>query len=994
MIDPRRRAELRMKAVLARRRRRSLPSFVPPPRPSRLQSVAAPPERQLPSRGLPRFEPPARPTRTRAATPVRVAASFEPPTRPPLVSRGTPPVIVRDEAPPVPVAASRDPSPRRSFGRAAGKLTVGGALAAAIAALAIYVMPAAAVPTQPAPPIQAAFFYPWFANAWDQGGVVPYTNYTPSLGLYDSQDDATIDAQLSLARRAHLDAFIASWWGQGHHTDAAFQHIIARSERADSPFPEMRWSAYHEQEGYGDPSASAILSDLQYLDANFFGHPGHLRVDGQPVVFVYAQGSDGCGMADRWAQAEALFGGGVYVVLKVFPGYAGCANQPDSWHQYAPAVASDSQTPYSGSVSPGFWKVGESPRLARDEARFESDVQNMVASEAFWQLVTTWNEWGEGSSIEPAEEFGETYIDILCRNLPGAASCDGSEPPPPTSTSLPIGTATGTATNTATRTATSTATGTATSTAAGTATASPTATSTTGPGPAGDPSTGTIAVTALEDTFVDEQRPGNAHGNRTTIEADRRPGTKRALLRFWLPDVPENVTITSATLQLFVTNRTKRLVAAYLVDGAWNEASTWSNAPDLGDKVADVTGSNIIGGWAQAGVSDAVLGQSEVAFYVTTNANDGVDYSSSEGTRPPQLVLRWQSEGGGPGPVATATEVLGGGPPTATSTATATGVPGSPATATASATRTATRTPTPGPASTPTRTATRTPTRTATPSVTPSTTPPSTPTTPPGGDPVLVGAGDISDCGNNNDEATALLLDGIAGTVFTTGDNVYESGSSSQFTNCYNPTWGRHAGRTRPVPGNHDYGTSNASGYFGYFGSVACSPAVYCAYNLGDNWRVYQLNSEIAHGAGSTQEQWLRADLAATPRSCVVALWHKPRFSSGDTHGSDSSYQALWQALYDFGADLVLVGHEHNYERFAPQSPTGSADPTTGIRQFVVGTGGRSHYGFGSAIANSQVRNGDTFGVLKLTLHASSYDWQFVPVAGASFTDTGSGACH
>jgi acid phosphatase type 7 len=305
------------------------------------------------------------------------------------------------------------------------------------------------------------------------------------------------------------------------------------------------------------------------------------------------------------------------------------------------------------------------------------------------------------------------------------------------------------------------------------------------------------------------------------------------------------------------------------------------------------------------------------------------------------------------------------------------------------------------PTVTPTRTlppVTATPTSTlpgptATRTPTPITTP--TPTsTPASAAPVFVGAGDIASCTSSGDEATAALLDTIPGTVYTLGDNVYPNGTSSEFTNCYAPSWGRHKARTRPAPGNHDYNTSGASGYFAYFGANAGpSSRGYYSYDLG-TWHIISLNSDIAHDAGSPQEQWLRADLAANPVACTLAYWHKPRFSSGSVHGNDASMDAFWRALYQFGADIVLSGHVHNYERFAPQNPAGQADASRGIRQFIVGTGGVPHYGFGTVQPNSQVRNSDTHGLLKLTLHGSSYDWQFVPQAGKSFTDSGTAPCH
>lgn len=264
---------------------------------------------------------------------------------------------------------------------------------------------------------------------------------------------------------------------------------------------------------------------------------------------------------------------------------------------------------------------------------------------------------------------------------------------------------------------------------------------------------------------------------------------------------------------------------------------------------------------------------------------------------------------------------------------------------------------------------------------------------PPPASVVLVGAGDISSCTNNNDEATAKLIDAINGAVFTAGDNVYPNGAASDYANCYDPTWGRFKPRTHPAPGNHEYNTPGATGYFGYFGAAAGDPSKgYYSYDLGA-WHITVINSQITRVAGSAQEQWLRADLAAHPTKCTLAYWHYPRFSSGSTHGSDASMQAIWQALYDNGADVVVSGHEHNYERFAPQAPSGERDTARGIREFVVGTGGAGNYTFGTPVPNSEIRYNATPGVIKLTLYQDHYDWQYIPTSG-SFTDSGSGSCH
>ena len=260
-------------------------------------------------------------------------------------------------------------------------------------------------------------------------------------------------------------------------------------------------------------------------------------------------------------------------------------------------------------------------------------------------------------------------------------------------------------------------------------------------------------------------------------------------------------------------------------------------------------------------------------------------------------------------------------------------------------------------------------------------------------DPVFVGAGDIADCALTEDEATAVLLDGIEGTVFTAGDNAYPLGRAVEFANCYEPTWGRHKARTRPAPGNHDYFTAGAAPYYAYFGSHAGpSGRGYYSYNLGA-WHIVSLNSDtsIPVQAGSAQEQWLRADLAANRTQCTLAYWHHPLFSSGE-HGNDVRMRPIFQALYDFGADVVITGHDHDYEQFHRQNANGVAD-VNGIREFVVGTGGAALRPFTIIKPNSAVRDSETHGVLKLTLHPTSYDWEFIPIAGQTFTDVGSRPC-
>jgi hypothetical protein len=266
--------------------------------------------------------------------------------------------------------------------------------------------------------------------------------------------------------------------------------------------------------------------------------------------------------------------------------------------------------------------------------------------------------------------------------------------------------------------------------------------------------------------------------------------------------------------------------------------------------------------------------------------------------------------------------------------------------------------------------------------------------------PVVVAAGDIAGCGGttSGEFQTAALVEGLPNaTVLTLGDNAYPNGTAEEFANCYHPNWGRFKDRTRPIPGGHDYNTPGAAGYYGYFGAAAGDPAKgWYSYDLGQ-WHVLALNAvctAVGCGVGSEQEEWLRQDLADHPTSCTLALLHEPRFSSGAIHGGTTDMQPFWEALYDHGAEVVLSGDDHLYERFLPQTPDGQLDTATGITQFVVGTGGFYLYDFAAAEPNSDYRLNTTYGVIKMTLHPNSYSWKFLRADGASTTDSGSADCH
>ena len=258
--------------------------------------------------------------------------------------------------------------------------------------------------------------------------------------------------------------------------------------------------------------------------------------------------------------------------------------------------------------------------------------------------------------------------------------------------------------------------------------------------------------------------------------------------------------------------------------------------------------------------------------------------------------------------------------------------------------------------------------------------------------PRVAAAGDIADA-TDGDEVTAGILDSLApDVVLTTGDNAYQDGKLSEYMAYYEPTWGRHKSSTRPSPGNHEYHDPGAAGYFAYFGAAAGpSGRGYYSFDVG-NWHLISLNSEIAHGAGSEQLSWLRADLAATSANCVLAYWHRPRFTAGN-YTDFTEYTPFWQALYDARAELVLAGHDHNYQRYQRLDPAGARDDIRGLREFVVGTGGRSPHPV-AADARRAASSSGVHGVLELTLRSDGYAWRFVGQPGSTFTDSGTGDCR
>ncbi len=497
----------------------------------------------------------------------------------------------------------------------------------------------------------------------------------------------------------------------------------------------------------------------------------------------------------------------------------------------------------------------------------------------------------------------------------------------------------------------------------------------------------------VADAYVNSSYPSTNYGTSTQLRVDASPVTN-SYLRFNVTGLSGNVT--SATLRIYATSSQSTGYTAYAVaDNTWGETTiTYSNAPAFGSALG-VSGAVSASTWTAVDVSTYVTGSGTFSFGLNTTNSTALALSSREaGANAPQLVIITDA-------TASATN-------TPTATATAASQPSSTPTATATLATQPTNTPT----------ATATATSASQPTNTPTATTTNTPSAVT--DPLIAAAGDIAcDPTNSNFNGgngtsnvcrqlytSNIIVNLQPAGVLALGDDQYYCGGYNAFLQSYALSWGRFNSIIHPVPGNHEYLTSGgtgcdstnagAAGYFNYYGAAAGTPGQgWYSYDIGA-WHLIALNSNCGNVGGcstsSPQGQWLLSDLAAHPNACTLAYWHIPLWSSGGRAASNMA--TVMQILYNNNADVVLSGHDHDYERFAPQDYMGNYDPDRGIREFIVGTGGANHTSFSTTAPNSEVRNDTTFGILQLTLHGASYDWQFIPEAGKTFTDSGTGNCH
>ncbi len=542
-----------------------------------------------------------------------------------------------------------------------------------------------------------------------------------------------------------------------------------------------------------------------------------------------------------------------------------------------------------------------------------------------------------------------------------------------------------------------------------------------GTGPIATSAATTLTLAPVADAWVDSSAPNANFGTHNRLKV--RTATKRfeSFLRFSVTGVGP---VSDARLRLFVADGSADGGTLYQSTDPWTESGvTWSNRPAPGPLITSIGGA-APKTWIELDLTSVISGDGTYDFVIAGGVADGVAYHSRDSTaaRRPQLIITASAD---QPPINLAPPTISaagaersvhfalpgswaGDPPIAYAYQWLRCDPACQPIADATTDRYQLATQDVGARLAVTVTASNgSGSMTAQSALSDPIPEPAVPGT---GDPVIAVAGDIAcdpDDGEfNGGEGTAtacrqkatsdlLVGQGLAG-VLIPGDVQYGVGDYADFLRSYDLSWGRVNGITRPVPGNHEYGTAGADGYFRYFGERAGTPGEgWHSFDIG-SWHIIGLNSNcrvVACGPGSAQETWLRQDLAASTADCTLAFWHHPRFSSG-LHGSDGSVAPLWQALYEYGADVVVNGHDHDYERFAPQTPTGSLDLDHGLRQFVVGTGGNGLRPFNVLVANSEARNETDFGVLELTLGTTAYSWDFAPIAGQDYADAGTQACH
>ncbi len=798
-------------------------------------------------------------------------------------------------------------------------------------------------------PLRLAFYYPWFPEAWTQAGFYPFTNYTPTLGFYDSSSLPVIQQHIADMQYAGIQGGIASWWGQGTRTDGRIAALL--STAGNSGF---KWTLYYEPESQGNPDAAQIGSDLAYIAAHYAGDPNFLRLGGKPVIFVYADPADDCTMVDRWKAGNTL---GFYVVLKVFAGYTTCVNQPDSWHQYGPAVSFDQQGQHAVSISPGYWKKGDAaPLLARDLTRWDQDIRSMVAANPDFQLITTWNEWGEGTFVESSVEFGRTYLNALHNNGQEAAT------PTATPTALPS--------------------------------LVPTATPTTAPSTTPTPSASGIALRAIATGT-------NGAGSTSltlAIPAGTQPGD--VLITQAVVNSASTVITPPSGWTLIRTVKSSSSVEQstfYKIVSVSEPASyTWSlgsSQPATG-AIASFFGVDTLSPIdASSGKYNASTATVSFTQITTTVPNDMllalVGVSGNTTITPPSGFVEdydVKNTAAGSGKTAELSQSLK---------------------ATAGLTAVASAREDTGSASNLAQLIALRPADSApVPTLTPTPSPVSTTAPPPGaGDITVAVVGDIQ-CASStcqNAHTSDLVVQMNPAAFLPLGDLV-ENGAYSNFVNYYDPLWGAFRPITHPEIGNHE---TSGTGYFDYWNGVGIQVGQagtrgkgWYSFDLG-SWHFVALNSNcvpdnprIDCQPGSEEIAWLNADLDASPAQCTIAYMHHPYYTSGSRQYPE--LKTIFQTLYDHKVELYFAGHIHDYQRFYPQDAASNRDDANGVTQFVVGTGGGTLAGVSSTATykNEAVQIGKTYGVIRLLLHANSYDFQFLPAAGYTATDSGGGTCH